>query len=387
MKVVLRAHSRDCAHQGVNKTFDWIRRRFWWPGYFRDVRQAVTECTTCQATALPKGSTLIEGRIDAQKEFDVIAIDLLKLPKSTQGHKYALVAVDHFTRYAWVVPIKSKSAHATLEAFLTLDMPVNKPRVLLSDNGTEFCNEKFDQYCKAFGIEQRFTVPYHPQSNGVVERFNRTLVSMLRAYADESGDNWPFLLKKTLAAYNGMTHPTVGMAPYTAMYKRERDADLFTVQGVSQVCSHNEYSQLREWLKDFYTKTKEWTDHANNDSRTDKSNFNVGDLVWCRDYTVELRLKSAAESVDINATGPGKLAMRWSGPWIITATWGNVVMTLKRVGGGQTRRAHTDQVKAFMISSTTPDELKRGREPRKPSAAEQNRVIKLRACERRDPDL
>ena len=91
MKVVLRAHSRDCAHQGVNKTFDWIRRRFWWPGYFRDVRQSITECTTCQATALPKGSTIIEGRIKAHKEFDVVAIDLLKLPTSKHGHKYALV--------------------------------------------------------------------------------------------------------------------------------------------------------------------------------------------------------------------------------------------------------------------------------------------------------
>jgi transposase InsO family protein len=177
----------------------------------------VSECTTCQATALPKGSTLIEGRIKAHREFDVIAIDLLKLPRSTQGHKYALVAVDHFTRYAWVVPVKSKSAHATLEAFLTLDMPVNKPRVLLSDNGTEFCNEIFDQYCKTFGITQHFTVPYHPQSNGVVERFNRTLISMLRAYADESGDNWPLLLKKTLAAYNRMRHPAVGTQLCTSL--------------------------------------------------------------------------------------------------------------------------------------------------------------------------
>ena len=166
MKVVLRAHSRDCAHQGVNKTFDWIRRRFWWPGYFRDVRQSITECTTCQATALPKGSTIIEGRIKAHKEFDVVAIDLLKLPTSKQGYTYAWVAVDHFTRFAWVVPIKSKSAIATLEAFLTLDMPVNKPRVLLSDNGTEFCNETFDQYCRTFGIEQHFTVPYHQKKMG-----------------------------------------------------------------------------------------------------------------------------------------------------------------------------------------------------------------------------
>ena len=154
-----------------------------------------------------------------------MAMDLLKLPRSTTGYKYLLVVVDHFTRFAWAVPTRSKSAEATLAAYLTLDMPVNKPRILLSDNGKEFSNANFEKYCKGFGIEQKFTVPYHPQSDGIVERLNRTLVSMLSAYADESGENWPLLLKRVLAAYNGMTHPAIGMAPYTALYKIEKGAD------------------------------------------------------------------------------------------------------------------------------------------------------------------
>ena len=378
MKVVLRAHSRDCAHSGVNKTFDWIRRRFWWPGYFRDVRQVVKECTTCQATAHPKPQTLIEGRITAHSEFDVVAIDLLKLPRSTEGFKYLLVAADHFTRFAWAVPMRSKSASATLEAFLKLDMPVNKPRVLLSDNGAEFCNGRFDQYCKAFGIEQKFTIPYHPQSDGIVERLNRTLISMLAAYADESGQNWPFLLKKVIAAYNGMKHPAIGMAPYTAMFKLDRQSDLFSVSGAKDVCTHNEFTQLREWLSDFYNATNEWNDHTNNERRKEREPFRVGDLVWCRDYTVTRPVR--AKNVDLKQNledGPGKLARKWSGPWIVVATWGNVVMTLKRVGGGQMRRAHLDQVQKFEVTSTTPHELRRKKEPKKPSQSEQKRVLKL----------
>ena len=95
----------------------------------------------------------------------------------------------------------------------------------------------------------------------------------------------------------------------------------------------------------------------------------------------------AVEKKTPGSTGPGKLAMKWSGPWLVTATWGNVVMTLKRVGGGQTRRAHTDQVKPFHISATTPNELKRGREPRKPTTAEQSRVVKLLEREKRAADM
>ena len=112
----------------------------------------------------------------------------------------------------------------------------------------------------------------------------------------------------------------------------------------------------------------------------------VVDLVWCRDYTVERRSRTIADTHTTGSTGPGKLAMKWSGPWIVAATWGNVVMTLKRVGGGQTRRAHTDQVKPFTISSTTPDELKRRREPKKPTTVEQRRVISLLEKEKQDAD-
>ena len=382
MKVALRAHSRDCCHMGVNKTFDWVRRRFWWPGYFRDVRQVVQECTTCQAIADPKTQTLIEGRIQPKSEFDVVAMDLLKLPTSEDGYKYLLVAVDHFTRFAWTMPLRSKSASATLEAFLKLEMPLNKPRVLLSDNGKEFCNESFDKYCKAFGIEQKFTIPYHPQSDGVVERMNRTLISMLSAYADESGKNWPLLLKKVVSAYNSMKHPVIGMAPYTAMFKLDKEADLFTVSGAREVCDHNEFTQLREWLTEFYTATNEWNDHINNDKRKERVTFREGDLVWCRDYTVgKTSKRTASQATPHKDEGPGKLARKWSGPWLVVATWGNVVMTLKRVGGGQIRRAHLDQVQKFDVTPTTPNELRRNKEPKKPTLAEQKRVLKLLTTE------
>ena len=78
--VVSRAHTKDCAHAGVNRTFDWIQRRFWWPGFYTHVKQRVLECTCCQAVANPKGVSVIEGRIEPRCEFDILGMDLIQLP-------------------------------------------------------------------------------------------------------------------------------------------------------------------------------------------------------------------------------------------------------------------------------------------------------------------
>jgi transposase InsO family protein len=91
------------------------------------------------------------------------------------------------TRYAWVKPIEDKTAARKLAALKDMAFPLNSPKTLLSDNGTEFKNKKMAEYCAANRITQHFTRPYRPQSDGVVERFNRTILTLLRAYVDETG--------------------------------------------------------------------------------------------------------------------------------------------------------------------------------------------------------
>jgi transposase InsO family protein len=129
---------------------------------------------------------VIEGRIKAKDEFDVFAMDLIKLPVTSTGLTYALVVMDVFTRFAWVTPINTKSAEETADAFNSVVAPVMRPRTLISDNGSEFKNRVFDEMCKAMAIKHKFCIPHHPQSDGMVERFNRSLVAMLKAYGDES---------------------------------------------------------------------------------------------------------------------------------------------------------------------------------------------------------
>ena len=86
--------------------------------------------------------------------------------------------------------------------------------------------------------------------------------------------------------------------------------------------------------------------------------------------------KKFSDGADLTE-GPGKLAPKWNGPWLVTETWGNVVMTLKRVGGGDLRRAHIDQVKPFTIGPNTARLLARGPTPEKPTIEEQKKIVKI----------
>ena len=364
LKVALRAHADDCCHAGLSKTFEWVRHRFWWPGYYSDIKRVTKECTTCQAVANPKGQSVLEGRIKADFEFDVFAMDLLQLPLTESGLRYVLVVMDVFTRFAWVVPITGKSADSTVTAFNSIMTPVLTPRTLVSDNGSEFKNALFSDLCRALAIKHKFCVPYHPQSDGMVERFNRSLIAMLKAYSNESGKDWPKFIHKVAAAYNSMSHPATGISPFEAMFKCARPASVFSLPKLETVCEPTEFEQLREWMKQYCNATHEWKDHTANETRVLRKVHAVGDLLWCRDYSL--------------CKGEGaknKLRRKWSGPWVVESAWGNVVYTLKRVGATETRRAHADQVKPFHFSKNTPRELRRRSEPKRPSDAEQLKIL------------
>jgi transposase InsO family protein len=250
-----------------------------------------------------------------------------------------------------------------LDAFLKTNVPTSRPRILLSDNGREFKNVLMESYCKSMGIAHHFCIPYRPQSDGTVERFNGSLVGMLRCYGDESGGNWEKFLQKVVDAYNSMVHPTIGTAPYTAMYKLEATSEDFTMPSMRDVVAPTEFDQLREWIRWHVKRVQSRSDSAHNASRAVKRVHSIGDLVWLRDFGM-LKRKTG---------GAGKLARQWCGPWTVTQTWGGVVLTVKRVGGMETKLAHADQVKPFHVSGSTPRIGRRRTEPKRPSAQQQAR--------------
>ncbi len=150
-----------------------------------DIDAYIARCVKCaqHKGTVPKLAPILEYP-PPERPWDVVAIDLLQLPASHQGSKYLLVCVDHLSRYVVLAPLKDKTAGAVAHALITnMFCPYSTPRVLLSDNGTEFCNALLEKICKQFNIKQTFTVTYHPASNGLVERANRKVLDASRPVA------------------------------------------------------------------------------------------------------------------------------------------------------------------------------------------------------------
>ena len=152
----------------------------------KDIRKYITQCVLChrekgKVQAYPLQMTEIPGH-----PFNKIAIDLVtECETSSSGNKHILTIIDHLTGWPEVFPIPDKSADTIVSTFINQYLPVHMcPRYILSDNGTEFKNQLMDQVPQQLGIEYIFSTPYHPQSNGKLEVFHKSLKPTLKKLCD-----------------------------------------------------------------------------------------------------------------------------------------------------------------------------------------------------------
>ncbi len=153
---------------------------YYWPKMRLDIIQYIDNCTTC-AENYGSGSrpVPIQSYPIPNLPWDTVAIDLLTLPLTTDGHRYLLVAIDHF-RFSVLVPLKDKQAKSVARALIDeVFCKYKTPKVLLSDNGTEFNNQILDAICAEYAIKKCNVMAYHPASNGMAERQNRKIIQHL----------------------------------------------------------------------------------------------------------------------------------------------------------------------------------------------------------------
>ena len=153
----------------------------------------------------------------------LVAIDILgPLPESAAGNKYILVTGDYFTRWMEAYPIPNLEATTVATKLVNeLFCRFSIPEHLHSDQGRQFESAIIAEVCKLLKIEKTRTTPYHPQSDGVVERFNRTLIQMLSTCTNEHPVDWEEHLPKVCMAYNTSKQATTGYSPFSLMFGRE----------------------------------------------------------------------------------------------------------------------------------------------------------------------
>ena len=205
---------RQVAHCGRHKLLAIIGKVFWHPAADKVARDICASCHYCQ---LYKTNIQQENpptlKINSQFPFKLVAADVVLFSRSSSGNIAALVMVDLCSKWLCAVPIKNKTSSvvsATLSAMLSTLPRV--PLQILTDNGGEFVASHTRDILREFGITQLFSSPYHPSSNGAVERANRTLKDLIMAIT-ESTTEWDVVLPRAVQTYNSTYHSQIKCSP------------------------------------------------------------------------------------------------------------------------------------------------------------------------------
>ena len=204
-------------HLGEYKTCNTLQQRFYWPGLTRDVKIWCRTCPSCAAQKTPSPNKHAPLQtIRAGAPMQIVTVDILgPLPKGPTGNSYVLVAMNYFTKWAELYAVPNQEA-ATIAAKLTDEMFLrcSPPEQLHSDQGRQFESKLMADVRSLLGIRKSRTTPYHPQSDGLVERYNRTLLNMLATCTQDHPATWEDHLRRVCMAYNTSMHPTTGYSPF-----------------------------------------------------------------------------------------------------------------------------------------------------------------------------
>jgi hypothetical protein len=248
-------------HLGIRKTLDRVRARFFWPGLVRNVISFVNSCSLCQSKkglpAQPAG--LLSPLPPVDSPMERVGIDLMgPLIKTEMGNRWIIVVTDYFTRFAITGALPSGTAEDIARFFLVnVILQFGSPRSVLSDRGKQFTSKIFCQLSKLCEIHGHRTSAYHPQTNGLTERLNKTIADMLSMYINDKHDDWDLMLPYVTFAYNSASQDTTGYSPFFLMYCREPLAFIDILLKYPSESSGNDYDAYIQNMVHLADKTRD----------------------------------------------------------------------------------------------------------------------------------
>lgn len=335
--MLMECHTKPHAgHLGRRKTLARLKyMKLCWKGMTQTVRSFVRACKVCQKSKpcyQKKPGKMLSTT--SSKPWEIVGVDLMgPFPKSYGGHEYILVAVDHYTKFTEVIPLKSASSQTVACTLVRqLFCRYGPPTKLLSDNGPQFRGKALAAVCAEWGVEQVFITPYHPQTNWV-ERVNRNLKAMLQAYVSGDHRAWDLHLAEFSFALNTSLHDTIGVEPALLMFGRRLNSPLpnklnmDASQGVNRP-SEEDIASCRRHASQ--------ASKRHYDKRRSEVLVKTGDRVRIKTYPISNAKKCFT----------AKLAPRWTETFLITKQLTPVNFeAVSEKNKNLTRIVHVDQLK------------------------------------------
>ena len=209
-------------HLREAKTHSRLSFHYWWPHMRSVIAKWSHACLPCATRQPGRAFKPPLTPISVGGAFDRLGVDIIQFPRSKDGNRYAVVFVDYLTKWPEVFAVADQTAHTIAQ--LLVKQIISRhgvPAELLSDQGADFLSGLIKEVCRILGIKQLNTTAYHPQTDGLVERFNRTLTAMLSKVVEKNGKDWDTKLPYVLFAYRTSMQESTRESPFFLMYGRD----------------------------------------------------------------------------------------------------------------------------------------------------------------------
>ena len=178
-------------------------------------------CTICASRQVGRPLHPLLTPLPVGGPFDRIGVDVIQFPKSNKGNKHAVVFMDYLTKWPEVFPTRDQSSLTIARLLIECIIPQHGvPEELLSDRGSAFLSKLMIELYKLLGTKKVSTTAYHLQTDGLVERFNRTLTDMLSKKVHHSGKDWNVQLPYILFTYRSSPQEATKESPFFLLYGR-----------------------------------------------------------------------------------------------------------------------------------------------------------------------
>ena len=344
--IIMKAHL--LGHFGINAIEKTIHNdyNFHWTNMRQDIQKVINDCVACQAHGIykvgyhPPRSVLPDG------VFDHICMDLGDFnTTSSSGNNFVLVVVDYFSRFTILRALPDKHSHTIAKELLSIFCLFGFPKIINSDNGSEFVNEIVTNLIEMSGIDRRLSLPYTPTSNPVAEKFvgtmKRTIIKTLTANGAAPSD-WDLYLDPCQYAINAQYARLHKSRPFSVMYNRQPNG-------------FQDYTNLRPSLSFERTDSRAIDDklkfvketvlpalakRINETQSNDHNRFINSHKIVHEKYPIN----SKVMITNVNRTS--KMTERWLGPYIITGYSPNGSYILKDLTGAPLpRHLPTQQIR------------------------------------------
>jgi hypothetical protein len=242
-------HEHALGHFGRDAVFNklYAEKNYWWPKMREEIQQELSQCDACARFVVHKAGFKPAMFIMADGPWSHVQMDCsTHLPPSPEGYTALLVFICVFSGFVALFPIKTTSAICVAEKLWFLCSLLGFPKILQSDNGTEFANKVVHEMVQLMRIDRRFIAPYNPRCDGKVERAIGVIMSVIKKLLQGSEQHWPLFVPLAQLCVNNKISSLTQSTPFSLMFARE-------LHGFNEFSTEKEAMSIQQW-KDYQKK-------------------------------------------------------------------------------------------------------------------------------------